>query len=340
MISEKVSCDYENIPFVKQVISQYLECSDKINISLLTEGGSDRTFLRINDIEKSYVICLTENIKELEYYINFGVYFLKYGVCVPEFILYSLSDGAVLMEDAGDISLYKKVNSGISEKEMLDLYKNVLSGIFKIQRINPYECSGLMDRPFDYDTLRWETSYFKENLLINCLGYENAEIKVLDNEFESLAKKVLSYPMFPMHRDFQSQNIFLLMDRTVILDFQGARIGHFMYDIASLLKDPYVCMNSSTEEKLLEFYYAMIKENNFFKDDYEVFCYQYKIVALQRLMQALGAFCFLGIKKEKKKFLEFIKPALNSLKSTIEETEGFPRLKEIIGKAIIRFEEK
>ena len=47
----------------------------------------------------------------------------------------------------------------------------------------------------------------------------------------------------------------------------------------------------------------------------------YPLAAIQRLMQALGAYGFLGIKKNKSQFLKYIKPALERLVHILETTK-------------------
>ena len=155
----------------------------------------------------------------------------------------------------------------------------------------------------------------------------------LEKEFIYLADIVSGFSMHPMHRDFQSQNIFLRGEKLFILDFQGARTGHFLYDVASLLKDPYVNMDVEMEESILKGYFEFLKSMVFFEKSYDEFIYQYNLVALQRLMQALGAYGFLGLKKGKRQFLQYIDPALSLLNRTIEGVDGFPRILEIVREA-------
>ena len=86
-----------------------------------------------------------------------------------------------------------------------------------------------------------------------------------------------------IHRDLQSSNILFKGRRFAFIDFQGMRYGLPSYDIASLLYDPYVKLDSELRCKLAAEYAAMLPEcpdvtELFFKG------------AVQRLVQSLGAF--------------------------------------------------
>lgn len=121
-----------------------------------------------------------------------------------------------------------------------------------------------------------------------------------------------------MHRDFQSTNIFLKDNKIRITDFQTAHIGPFTYDLSSLLEDPYVKIDKTVKEKLLFYYYDRIKDR-FRKMSFDEFYHYYLLTSSQRLMQAIGAYSFLSLKKKKKWFKKFIKPASERLKKIADK---------------------
>ena len=98
-------------------------------------------------------------------------------------------------------------------------------------------------RKFDYDYLRWETDYFRENFLKEHCALDIAVLKGLDMEFHTIAEECLSHPQLMIHRDFQSQNILFKNCEVRVVDFQGARIGNIAYDLMSLVNDPYVVLS-------------------------------------------------------------------------------------------------
>ena len=120
----------------------------------------------------------------------------------------------------------------------------------------------------------------------------------------------------------------MILDHTAcLIDFQGMRPGLGQYDLASLLYDPYVTLTASERESLLADAEALYAEAGapVGSDFREIF----DLCALQRLMQALGAYGFLGLVKEQPQFLAHIPPALASLQEVaarIPELDGFRRL--------------
>jgi hypothetical protein len=98
------------------------------------------------------------------------------------------------------------------------------------------------------------------------------------------------------------------------------RPGLSKYDLASLLYDPYVELTQAEREELFEIY-RMYREQHgtpFRVADEEIF----QLCAMQRLMQALGAYGFLGLVKGNRAFLAHIPAALASLRTVLREIDG------------------
>jgi aminoglycoside/choline kinase family phosphotransferase len=116
-----------------------------------------------------------------------------------------------------------------------------------------------------------------------------------------------------VHRDFQSQNILLRNGQAYLIDFQGMRPGLAHYDLASLLFDPYVDLSSAERDELLEHYCGHKADADFLRT--------LRLCAMQRLMQALGAYGFLGLVKGSRHFLAHVPAALRSLRNLIADID-------------------
>jgi aminoglycoside/choline kinase family phosphotransferase len=127
--------------------------------------------------------------------------------------------------------------------------------------------------------------------------------------FKELAKKAAAQKRVLMHRDFQSQNI--MIEKIGFVDFQGARNGSIYYDVASLLWDPYMMIPVKMIKQLfsLWFYANPLLKDVSPEDAWEDFL----IASAQRLMQALGAYCFLSNTKGIKAFEQYIVPGAKRL---------------------------
>lgn len=141
---------------------------------------------------------------------------------------------------------------------------------------------------------------------------------------QEMAEELADRPRVLVHRDFQSQNIIIRNGQAYMIDFQGMRPGLAEYDLASLLYDPYVTLANNEREQLLEYYWSA--RGHHARISAEVF----RRCAIQRLMQALGAYGFLGLVKGSKPFLNYIEPAIRSLRSLIATQSGLEKLSETL----------
>jgi aminoglycoside/choline kinase family phosphotransferase len=223
------------------------------------------------------------------------------------------------------------------------------------------ECPLLQYRIFDYEHLRWETSYFIDRFVEGIMDIRVKNPSALNDEFHRLASKVDSFPKTVVHRDFQSQNIMITQGGIPrVVDYQGARIGPPAYDVVSLLWDPYYRLEDDLRERLLEYYVKQIKNSltakisnttnpslsPFSKDSFipplakggkggffnEIdFKETLPPCRLQRHMQALGAYGFLSKVKGKKYFLKYVPEGLRLLKEDISlSRNNYPELHNLV----------
>jgi len=128
-----------------------------------------------------------------------------------------------------------------------------------------------------------------------------------------------------VHRDLQSQNVMLWQDEPYLIDFQGMRFGSRFYDLGSLLCDPYVTFSPAERGELLLFYYRLSDEEL----DWKSFQNAFWEASAQRLMQALGAYGFLGLAKGLKNYLTHVPAGLRNLRAAAENAESLPHLLDI-----------
>jgi aminoglycoside/choline kinase family phosphotransferase len=114
-----------------------------------------------------------------------------------------------------------------------------------------------------------------------------------------------------LYRDFQSRNIMLYKNDLYFIDYQSGRKGALQYDIASFLYDAKANMPQDLREKLLEYYIEEV--NNITETDPKEFKHYFWFFAIIRILQAMGAYGYLGAVKGRKKFLESIPYALKNI---------------------------
>ncbi|MDY3922156.1 MAG: phosphotransferase [Hallerella porci] len=314
-----------NIPVSSQIL-RVIESrgfSSSSTWTLAGSAGSGRKYYRVSDGEKTAILQTNASANEdFEHFVSFGKSFSAFSLPTPEIYAVDEESAQILMQDMGEQTLLSQVvkdGAPISGSARV-LYPVVIDALIRWQVSSPKFFLSRPDiaaRRFDYAALKWETDYFKTNYLQKKKGI--AEIpQVVENFFATLACMVDTHPKVLMHRDFQSQNVMVRSSSEVgFVDFQGARRGSLFYDIASLLWDPYV---SLPEEMVVDFFdewfrdYPLVSESFSREEAWTLFLQ----AALQRLMQAMGAFCFLLTEKKIESFEQYIEPGKKRLLRVLE----------------------
>jgi len=305
---------------------------DRIRIEPLEKGGSDRKYYRIAVCGEGSLILVKygSQREENRHYCDIAAFMVSLGVRVPKIFHHDTEEGLIWMEDLGADDLWQFRNEPWNVRE--PLYCSALEQVVRLHTRGHRATSATIPRfqlAFDADLYRWEQHYFFENCAGRYFGIPPAAIDAGGEHarLNEIAERLAALPRVLVHRDFQSQNIMILDHTACLIDFQGMRPGLGQYDLASLLYDPYVTLTTTERESLLTDAEALYAEADapISGDFREIFA----LCALQRLMQALGAYGFLGLVKEYPQFLAHIPPALASLREVaarIPGLDGFRRL--------------
>ena len=180
---------------------------------------------------------------------------------------------------------------------------------------------------FGMDLYRWERDYFRGHFIRDVcrIELEPSFEHELETELSSLAERLSGTRRSLVHRDLQSQNVMIFDGEPFLIDFQGMRFGSPFYDLGSLLCDPYVEFSDSERDELLSFYFELSRWDL----DWEAFRDTFWVASVQRLMQALGAYGFLSIKKGLKAYFNHIPSGLAHLQLAAKHVTTLPRLREI-----------
>ena len=309
-----------------------LGLSESITIQFqpLEGRGSDRTFFRVTWNRGNSAILTHYNPDRLEntYYADIAVFLCDIQVPVPRLILHDPPDSLIIMEDLGDKDLWSFNKNSWETRRIL--YLKTLAIIHRLhsfpEKNFPSTRVRLMES-FGPELYRWERNYFKDHFVRDVCGIQldpSFERK-LEAELSKLAERLLATKRCLVHRDFQSQNVMIRNGEPFLIDFQGMRFGNLFYDLGSLLYDPYVNLTTSQQEELLSFYYGLSKWDL----DWTAFENNFREASAQRLMQALGAYGFLGLKKGLKTFLNHVPAGLRHLLDTTSRVASLPLLHEL-----------
>ena len=253
-----------------------------------------------------------------------------HGVPVPRVLARSDGEGLLWLEDLGEQDLWATRNEPWEIRR--PLYESVLRGISVLHRIPSHatDVEGLhLQLAFDERLYCWEQEYFIEHCLGELFDVAATERSTLlsGEAMKGLASDLALLPRQLVHRDFQSQNILIRNGEAVFIDFQGMRPGLPQYDLASLLCDPYVEISGEERDSLLNYYRELQADAD--TDVGENFERVFWQCAVQRLMQALGAYGFLSIHRGKPAFRAHVTPALIRLREALASLHPEDRLDEL-----------
>jgi len=299
--------------------------SEEFEVCLLEKGGSGRKFYRIQAPSGPTMIAVKYHPEKEEnrHYADIADYLDKSDVNVPHIFLHDHEEGLIWMQDLGGKDLWSFRGEPWSVRR--PLYERALRQGFLLHTSATEQWDGVHPRfeiEFNEQLYLWEQNYFLEHCLCGFFGMPGDEAaRVIDAPaVRGLAARLAGEARVLVHRDFQSQNIIIHGGEAWVIDFQGMRPGLAQYDLASLLYDPYVRLADEERAELLEFYKSLIEAHGGMVG--EEFDDVFYMCATQRLMQALGAYGFLGMKRGKPEFLDHIPAARRSLREVAAKVDG------------------
>jgi len=181
---------------------------------------------------------------------------------------------------------------------------------------------------FSDSLYRWERDYFTNHFVHGLCGIRcpAALAQTLDSELSSLAGRLLKGKRCLIHRDLQSQNVMIRDQEPFLIDFQGMRLGNPLYDLGSLLCDPYVNFSESQRGELLSSYRGLAGLEAA-REDFDRAFWE---ASAQRLMQALGAYGYLGRVRGLKSYLQHVPAGLSNLTLAARNANTLPHLSELL----------
>jgi N-acetylmuramate 1-kinase len=307
-----------------------LDQSVPLRMSPLSARGSDRSYYRITWEHHGSAIISHYDPKRLEntYFADIGEFLHSKKIPAPKIIAHDPSACLIVLEDMGDRDLWSYRSA--PENTRTELYQATLAIVRRLHSLSeadsPHGSVTLMD-PFGPTLYKWERDYFRDYFVKGVCGINLSPSRSheLEIELNGLADRLCKTPRSLVHRDLQSQNVMIVEGKPFLIDFQGMRFGTPFYDLGSLLFDPYVIFSEELRLELLRFYYDLVPTLLEWPAFIEL-CWQ---GSAQRLMQALGAYGFLGNSKGLPRFLDHIPAGLGNLLNAARKTSLLPLLTEL-----------
>ena len=314
----------------------------------LAGGGSRRRTLRVSGGgECRSVGVLGPDPHENRAFVGFAKSLGAAGLPVPRVLAEALDEGAYLVEDLGDETLY-----GLRDREraltgngqappeiVLSAYRRALSALVRFQVEGRAAVDLSLAHPraaFDRQAMRWDLDSFK--YLFLRLAHASFHEERLEADFVSLLDALDEAGDDALvYRDFNSRNVVLKEGEPWFVDFQGARSGAHEYDVASLLYDGRADLDEDTRGHLLEAYLEALGAVR--EVDAARFRERFPRFVVLRRLQAFGAYGYLGLYQRQPHFVRSIPPGLRSLAALLESGRAglaLPELTRVVTQLVER----
>lgn len=337
--------------FAKQSLG--VKADAQIEVKPVARSGSNRSFQRVFVGDQGVAVFMhyDKGRKENNYYAAIAAFLREIGVAVPRIMAHDAARGFVVMEDLGSRDLWSIRNQSWEERR--NYYRKT---IVAIHRLHAYPLENFPSKKvplmegFGPALYRWERDYFYENFVKGVCGIElsPSEKNALEEELRGLSERLENCELCLIHRDFQSRNVMIFEGEPFLIDFQGARRGNFFYDLGALLYDPYVFLTHDERMDLLRYYFHLAtqqgrprsqkgihadKDHKDVRDDnWVAFQEMFREASAQRLMQALGAYGYLGLKGGKLEFLSHIPNGLGNIINIVTYYKRLSLLGDLLNK--------
>lgn len=295
---------------------------------VLPSRGSDRAFYRLQSNGRSAILAVHGVQRpENDSYAPLAAALSEAGVSVPTVFAQSAADRWIALDDLGEDDLLAMLRAAPKDR-WESMYTPVLDTVAALhargrERFRDGRDAHLLQQAFSPDVYRWERELFANHILRNRLHLDESAIAAITDEIAACADPLLGATPVLVHRDLQSTNVFLRNGRAWLIDFQGVRFGAAAYDLASLLCDPYIGLPDDLRRRLLERYATLVPWG---QETLRLFPY----AAVQRLVQALGAYGRLSALPGTARFAQHIAPASRILLEILDGLPGFPLLRECL----------
>lgn len=240
------------------------------------------------------------------------------GVRVPEVDFVDMDLGVLLLEDLGD-TMFENVYHATAAEEREALYREAIDLLVDYQQRVLHDTERdciCWQKEFDAELLRWELDHYTEWGVDALFGADRldpirAEVGAL---YDSIVQQLRALPQTLSLRDYQSRNIMRKDDEWVIIDFQDALRGPFIYDLVALLRDSYIELAPDMVDRLVAYYADA--DLPWCADAADV-AQAFHLQTVQRKLKDAGRFIFIDRVKKNPSFLPYYEPSLGYVRNAL-----------------------
>jgi len=310
----------------------------KSKIQPIAGDASFRRFYRVISNKKSKILVIAKKhkYKNLIAYAAVNQFLIKNKILAPKLFSSNYSKGKIIIEDFGDLSLYKVL---LKKKNKFKTYKKIVELLIKIQKIKPKKkIEGAINKSYLID--EYSVKYLNKELnlffawylplILNKKKALNVKIKI-KKIFKILYQRINFPNKYLVHRDYHVQNLMQVGNKIGIIDNQDLLIGNPAYDLASLVDDVRIKTSKNLKEKIYNYYIKVFFSGD--KEKVKKFLQDFNILSVQRLLKVIGIFSRLSLRDKKNIYLKLIPYTWRLLEMRVK-SKLFLDLKKVLDKNI------
>ncbi len=285
--------------------------------------ASKRSYTRLKDDGRCAMLMdAPPEFENLSAYIRLAKHLSTLGIRTPEIYACDLQQGFAIIEDFGDDTFTRLLDTGASDET---LYSQAIDVLIHIQK-SP-NAAAVEAPPYDEQLLLLEVERFVEWFVPAVRGTEVTEderVAYLE-AWKTALKHVAEDRSMLVVRDFHVDNLMIIKgDKGLagcgLLDFQDALIGSSAYDVVSLVEDARRDVRPEVRALVLDRYF-----DSFPKLDREVVTRDMAILGAQRHAKVLGLFTRLSRQDDKHVYLKHVPRVAHLLGECLQ----IPELEEV-----------
>lgn len=281
--------------------------NEDVRFQTLTPDASARKYYRIataQSPQETLIVSLYPSpFNPLDNsFLDVTKLFEQAGLPVPKIIDAAGTEGIILQEDLGDVSLAKWLSDAEAGGDAAGAQKMLhrsIEFIAQIQAATPlaYTLDSVAARlAFDEDKLSWELNYFFDHFFGSYRQHKFAveEEEAIKRDLRELAVELAARPRALTHRDYHSMNLMVDARGDLrIIDHQDARMGPVTYDLVPLLVERRLQpVDEAWVESQQDLYLRLREKAHLPKLEVEELRYEFHLMTIQRQLKAMGTFSY------------------------------------------------
>ncbi len=314
---------------------------ETIRLEALTPDASTRKYYRVapqSDAAQALIVSLyaTPFNPQSSTFLDVTRLFENAALPVPKVLDVAGTDGIILQEDLGDVSLAQWMQDHPADAE--GKLKEAIELIARIQAASPLALSSgsvASTLAFDEDKLGWELNYFFDHFFgsyrhDHLSDDETAAIKA---DLQSIAAELAARPRVLTHRDYHAMNLMVDSHNTLrIIDHQDARMGPATYDLVPILVERRLePADEIWVEAHIDCFNEMRVKHGLPAIPKDELMYEFHLMTVQRQLKATGTFSYqTGVVGRAEVYEKYIRPAVATVLRAMNKPglKAYPALRQ------------